>query len=381
MTFDAFRVRSFRFQWCADLLTSWAFEMETLVLGWYVMVNTGSVLLLTAFGALQFLGTLAAPMFGVLGDRLGGRVMLCAMRAIYAVLAAVLAGLALAGLLTPAWVLVVTALAGTVRPNDLVMRNSLIGETIPPHHLMGALGMSRATMDSARVGGALAGAGLSAMLGVGLTYVAVTALYVASLALTFGVAQRRPAPRGSSRWRELTDGVVRVLTLPELSAMMLLAFLINLTAYPVSGGLLPYVAQRVYHVDATGLGWLVASFAFGGLLASLTMVLTGGPRHPERATLIHTAIWYALLIAFGHLRHLGAGLLTLLVAGFVQNVAMISMTATLLAERTIFGQDQRVVESQRPDRVPFDVAAELHLTFDAVAVAYRRAMRAHGFGS
>jgi vanillate O-demethylase monooxygenase subunit len=49
-------------------------------------------------------------------------------------------------------------------------------------------------------------------------------------------------------------------------------------------------------------------------------------------------------------------------------------------ERTIFAQDQRVVESQRPDRVPFDLAAELHLTFDAVAVSYRRAMRAHGLG-
>jgi vanillate O-demethylase monooxygenase subunit len=49
-------------------------------------------------------------------------------------------------------------------------------------------------------------------------------------------------------------------------------------------------------------------------------------------------------------------------------------------ELTIFGQDQRVVESQRPDRVPFDLADELHLTFDAVAVAYRRAMRAQGFG-
>jgi vanillate O-demethylase monooxygenase subunit len=47
-------------------------------------------------------------------------------------------------------------------------------------------------------------------------------------------------------------------------------------------------------------------------------------------------------------------------------------------EQTIFSQDQRVVESQRPDRVPFDLAAELHLGFDAVAVAYRRAMRAHG---
>jgi phenylpropionate dioxygenase-like ring-hydroxylating dioxygenase large terminal subunit len=47
-------------------------------------------------------------------------------------------------------------------------------------------------------------------------------------------------------------------------------------------------------------------------------------------------------------------------------------------ERVIFGQDQRVVESQRPRAVPFDLAAELHLRFDAVAVAYRRAMREHG---
>ncbi len=44
-------------------------------------------------------------------------------------------------------------------------------------------------------------------------------------------------------------------------------------------------------------------------------------------------------------------------------------------EDTIFGQDQTVVESQRPEQVPFDLAAELHLKFDAVAVAYRKAMR------
>jgi vanillate O-demethylase monooxygenase subunit len=44
----------------------------------------------------------------------------------------------------------------------------------------------------------------------------------------------------------------------------------------------------------------------------------------------------------------------------------------------IFGQDQVVVESQRPEQVPFDLAAELHLKFDAVAVSYRRAMRDTG---
>jgi phenylpropionate dioxygenase-like ring-hydroxylating dioxygenase large terminal subunit len=47
-------------------------------------------------------------------------------------------------------------------------------------------------------------------------------------------------------------------------------------------------------------------------------------------------------------------------------------------EDVIFDQDKRIVESQRPEQVPFDLAEELHLKFDAVAVAYRRGMRAEG---
>ncbi len=349
MTFAPFRVRSFRFQWPADLLTSLAFEMETVILSWYVLVQTGSVLLLTAFASLLFLGTLAAPMFGVVGDRLGGRVMLSAMRSVYTVLAALLMILSLTGTLTPLWVFVIATLVGIVRPNDLVMRNSLIGETIPPRDLIGAVGMSRATMDVARVAGALAGAGLSTVLGIGPTYVLVTGCYAASVALTFGVARRHPvpdpggAPRAASpgittvamsspsSGRDLKDGLLHVLRTPELLAPMWLAFLINLTAYPVSNGLLPYVAKNVYAVGANGLGWLVASFAFGGLLGSIATIVTGGPRRPERFMLVFTTIWYAVLFGFGHVGSLDAGLFTLLLAGFAQNVAMISMTASLLA--------------------------------------------------
>jgi len=340
----AFRVRSFRFQWPADLLTQFAFEMETLILGWYVMVNTGSVLLLTAFGSLQFLGTLAAPMFGVLGDALGGRVMLCAMRSVYAVLAALLMVLALAGVLTPMWVFVIAGLVGIVRPNDQVLRNSLIGETIPPADLIGALGLSRASVDSARVAGALTGAGLSTMLGIGYAYVVVTAVYLASLVLTFGISGARlmddpgAVTRGSgsftlraSTWRDLKDGLVHVLTTPTLLALMWLAFLVNLTAYPVTSGLLPYVARSVYRVDATGLGWLAASFSLGGLLGSMITVMTGGPRRPERSMLVNTVIWYALLFGFGHVPGMTAAVPTLLLAGLVQSMAMISMTGTLLA--------------------------------------------------
>ena len=44
-----FQVRSFRYQYPADLLTSWGTEMENLILGWYILVTTGSVVLLTLF--------------------------------------------------------------------------------------------------------------------------------------------------------------------------------------------------------------------------------------------------------------------------------------------------------------------------------------------
>ena len=349
MIFAAFRVRSFRFQWPADTLTSWAFEMENIILGWYVMVHTGSVLWLTAFGALQYVGTLAAPMFGVLGDRLGGRLVLCAMRATYGVFAAFLTLLVATGLLTPAWVLVLATLAGIVRSNDIVLRNTLIAETIPAEHLIGALGLSRATTDSAKVIGALTGAGLSTFLGLGPSYAFVACCYVASFAFTLGVARRAVVPDPGapprravpgvfsvgvprpSRWRDLVDGLALVMRTPGLLAMMLLAFLINLTAYPFSGSLLPYVAQRVFHADASGLGWLVASFSLGGFLGSITTVLIGGLRRPERSTFVCTAIWYALLFGFGHTQSLGSGLLAFLVAGFFQNVAMISMTGTLIA--------------------------------------------------
>jgi vanillate O-demethylase monooxygenase subunit len=48
-------------------------------------------------------------------------------------------------------------------------------------------------------------------------------------------------------------------------------------------------------------------------------------------------------------------------------------------EQVIFGADRRIVETQRPERLPLDLTAELHLPFDRLAVAYRRAMTELGF--
>ncbi len=53
--------------------------------------------------------------------------------------------------------------------------------------------------------------------------------------------------------------------------------------------------------------------------------------------------------------------------------------ADLIAwQDTIFAQDRPIVESQRPELLPLDLQAELHLRSDRTAIAYRKWLRQIG---
>src|SRR5689334_4445230 len=181
-----FATRSFRYQWPADLLTSWAFEMETIILGWYVLVETGSVLWLTCFGASQYLGTLVAPLYGVIGDRVGHKSLLLGMRVVYAGCALTLLTFAITHAVTPWVVLAIATFMGLVRPSDLGVRSALIAETMPTETLISALSLSRTTTDSARVVGALLGASVFTFFGLAPAYVIIAIFYVAGMLLMLG---------------------------------------------------------------------------------------------------------------------------------------------------------------------------------------------------
>ena len=333
-----FGVRSYRFQWPADMLTSWAFEMETLILGWYVLAETGSVVWLTAFGSLQFVGTLIAPLIGVVADRIGRRALLCWTRTVYMALAGALMVLAFAGALTAWAVLAIAFLAGLARPSDWSMRNALIGDTMPPRALAAAMGLNRMTWDTARIAGALAGAGLFAALGIGPAYVFVTAFYAVGLLLTFRVSGPRRAAVGapaaaaaaSGVWRELGEGIAFVRHSPTVLALMILAFLVNLLAFPATMGLLPHVAKEIYAIDQIGLGHLVASFAAGSLIGSLVMTVTGGPARVGKLMVLSVAAWYLGILVFGVQEAKLPGIVMLTVIGAAQNIGMIALAVILL---------------------------------------------------
>ena len=342
--FAPFSVRSFCFQWPADLLASWAFEMEVLILGWYVLVESDSVLLLVIFGALQYAGSLVSPLFGVAGDRLGYRRLFMLTRLLYALMSILLAVLAACGLLTPLLVLVLAGVCGMIKPSDIMMRFALIAQTLPANQVIGALGLSRVTTDSARIAGALAGVGVFALFGLVPAYILVSSLYLMSCFLASGVAAdphhspntvlSQPAgamtPKRPSPYQDLLEAFGYVWRKPELLGAFCLAFLVNILAYPLFLGLLPYVANNIYDIGQAGLGILVASYASGSLLGSLVVSSNRFSVGPARLMLLSAMLWFAVDLTFAWAAYLPLGMVLLASAGFAQNICLVPLAGVML---------------------------------------------------
>ncbi|MCX7381509.1 MAG: MFS transporter [Alphaproteobacteria bacterium] len=328
-----FRRPAFRLQFAADLMTSCAFEMETIILGWFILVQTGSVLLLAAFGALQSAGTLCSPFFGLAAERLGTRKLLIAMRGAYTCFAGLLTLLAITDLLTAPVVFVIGTCMGIFRSSDIAMRNLLVNDLIPPEDLATALSISRMTSDLARTAGALAGAAIFAALGIAPAYVAVTLLYALGCACNFRIPHTTPRSASAllaSPFGDLRAGFAYAWTTPLILVALILAFAVNFTAYPLSGGLLAYIARDVYLLDQSGFGTLSATFALGGLAGSIALSMTGSGRSPAVVMLAASVVWHLLLIGFVAGQSLALGIACLAAAGFVQNFCMIPMSLLIL---------------------------------------------------
>jgi Na+/melibiose symporter-like transporter len=197
------------------------------------------------------------------------------------------------------------------------------------------MSIQRTTQDSARIFGALTGAGLVAVLGMSWAYVVVVVFYGISLLLSSRVIEARSAGhaavvRQATPWRDLKEGMTYVWRAPQLLATMLFAFLLNLTAFPLFTGLMPYVVKEVYGANQTTLGYMVASAATGALTGSIIMSRFGGSFRPARAMLIFGAAWLVMLLIFAHTRSPAAGIPVLVIAGMMQTMGLIPINALLL---------------------------------------------------
>ena len=306
--------------------------METLILGWYILVATDSPFLVGLLGALRFSGTLTAPIVGVIADRISRKVMLGVLRAGAGLSALALLILAVTDLIQPWHVFAIASISGILRPADNVLRQSLIADTVPRTLLMNALGLARTTQDTARIVGALLGATLLSRLGLGWAYVGVTLFYTLSVLMGLGISTVRSSISVTHvhPLTEMKQGLRYMVDSSVIQPIMFLAFLVNATAFPLTNGLLPVIARNVYKHDENGLAQMVAVFAMGALVGSLLMAAVVNSRRPERFMLITMVVWYLFLILFAQTDSNAVGLPLLALIGASISICMISMSVVLM---------------------------------------------------
>jgi hypothetical protein len=202
--------------------------------------------------------------------------------------------------------------------------------------------MSRITSDTARIAGALTGAGLFALLGMGAAYIVIASFYALGALLTSQAdsAHSKSATEPVvatvtgrvSAWTDLRDGIIHIWNTPTLMAIIWLVLLFNFAAFPLTNGLLPYVAREIYHVDQAGLSYLIASIALGAMLGGILMSRVGVGARLPRLMITSAVIWHALLLVFAQMQSLSGGIAMLLVAGVFQSLTMVSLTVILVRE-------------------------------------------------
>jgi predicted MFS family arabinose efflux permease len=128
---------------------------------------------------------------------------------------------------------------------------------------------------------------------------------------------------------DLKEGITYTIKMPRMQAVMWIAFFTNLTAYPITNGLLPYAAKTIFGTDETGLGYLSASYAVGSLIASIALSIAHAHKL-GRMVVCATLVWYVALLVYAQLTSFKIAIACLALIGFAQSFAMVGIAVILL---------------------------------------------------
>ena len=331
-TFNSLNVRGFRFMWLGDLTLSTAEFMEIVILSWYVLGQTESPLVLGILAALRFTGTVVAPLFGVIVDRLGRRNIYIFARVSFLILSCSVLILTFFNLLSVLAVLIVAALVGFSRSLDMIVRQSVLPVIVSTSQLQNGVALMRTGRDLTQIVGPVMGGVLLELIGIGKSYLFIIALHLFSLMFVFLIPG---VPNIATKTTQLIienlkGGFSYVKGNPFLFGLLAVAFIVNLTAYPLNNTLLAVIARQVMNIDAAGLGWLMGTYSAGGLLGSIIIGYFSTMERAGRAMIVGSILWHIGILVMAYMQWFAISLPVLFFVGISQSFAMVTMAMMLL---------------------------------------------------
>jgi MFS family permease len=294
--------RNFRFLLASSILSVFAQQMLSIVVGWDLYQATHSAIVLGNVGLVQIippiLFTVAA---GYVADHYDRRRVAIAAQAIIAVVGFILAGAGAAR--GVALIYSCLLLSATARAFQWPVSSAMLPQVVEPDQLTSAISWQGTGRELSTVTGpALAGL-LIAWKGSEAVYLAQALCAVASVAcysmMRLGAVLGGPRPesaRPALNWHQMGEGIRFVFR----EKVILAALSLDLLAVFFGGAvtLLPIFAQDILRVGPTGLGWLRAAPAFGAALMAIFLAHHGRVHRAGSALLWSVAGFGAATICF-----------------------------------------------------------------------------------
>ena len=330
--FKVLRYGDYKFVWPTEALSLWAMEMEIIVLAIFVLRDTNSPLLVGLIGAVKFAGTLFGPLYGLMVDRFNRKLLQVGVRVFGVALAITLTTLIITDKLELWHAYAIVTAGSMVRMLDLILIQTLTADAVPPHALHGAIGLSRSTLDGARVVGSIVGGTLLELLGLDWAYITITVLYLMATITAIKIDSRpvKTDSETASIWRGFKEGLHYIKESPLLPGLIFFSFLIEFTAFPLVNGLMAVIGSDLYNQNGTGIGLLAAIASGGALSGSASLGIKQSVINPGRIMILGSITWHALMLLLALTPPLWLFTVLLLLWGFSGGITFVAMVVALL---------------------------------------------------
>ena len=330
--FKVLRYGDYKFVWPTEALSLWAMEMEIIVLAIFVLRDTNSPLLVGLIGAVKFAGTLFGPLYGLMVDRFNRKLLQVGVRVFGVALAITLTTLIITDKLELWHAYAIVTAGSMVRMLDLILIQTLAADAVPPHALHGAIGLSRSTLDGARVVGSIVGGTLLELLGLDWAYITITVLYLMATITAIKIDSRpvKTDSETASIWRGFKEGLHYIKESPLLPGLIFFSFLIEFTAFPLVNGLMAVIGSDLYNQNGTGIGLLAAIASAGALSGAALLGIKQSVINPGRIMILGSITWHALMLLLALTPPLWLFTVLLLLWGFSGGITFVAMVVALL---------------------------------------------------
>ena len=292
--------REFTLLWTGQLVSQAGSTIRLVALPYQVYLLTGSSLAVGLIGLFSAVPLIFFSFFGgVIADRVDRRRLLLITQTCLALVSVALAVSAQAGVASVPLLYALTSVGACFGALDNPARMSLAPTLVDRRQIPAAMALNQTNIQLASVVGPALGGVIIAQVGLASAYWIDAATFAVAIVLI--AAMRIPAVVVPTQrphvLRSLAEGWQYLFSRPLLLATMSIDFFA--TFFGVARALMPYFADKVFHVGPEGLGLLYAAPGAGATLVVLTSGWTGGVQRKGLGVLIAVVVFGLATAAFG----------------------------------------------------------------------------------